>query len=48
VRLLCGGLRDAEGFTDMEDFTESQLPWLRQFLELKHGATSHDVFRNVL
>lgn len=44
---FCAVVCDAEGFTDMEDFTESQLLWLRQFLELKHGAPSHDVFRNV-
>lgn len=45
---FCAVLCDAEGYTDMEDFTETQLPWLRQFLTLEHGAPSHDVFRNVL
>ena len=44
---FCAVLCDADGFTDMEDFAESQLPWLRRFLTLEHGAPSHDVFRNV-
>lgn len=45
---FCAVLCDADSYTDMEDFTETQLPWLRQFLVLEHGAPSHDVFRNVL
>lgn len=48
--LLCGFcamLCDAESFTDMEDFADTQLPWLRGFLTLENGAPSHDVFRNV-
>lgn len=44
---FCAVLCDADGFTDMEDFAETQLPWLRRFLTLEHGAPSHDVFRNV-
>ena len=44
---FCAILCDADCFTDMEDFAETQLPWLRSFLTLKHGAPSHDVFRNV-
>ena len=44
---FCAILCDADCFTDMEDFAESQLPWLRSFLTLKHGAPSHEVFRNV-
>lgn len=45
---FCAVMCDADCFTDMADFTETQLPWLRQFLTLEHGAPSHDVFRNVL
>lgn len=41
--MLCG----YEHFTEMAMFARTQLGWLRQFLELKHGAPSHDVFRNV-
>lgn len=44
---FCAILCDADCFTDMEDFAKTQLPWLRGFLTLKHGAPSHDVFRNV-
>ncbi|MFN0078148.1 MAG: ISAs1 family transposase, partial [Prosthecobacter sp.] len=44
---FCAILCDADSFTDMEDFATTQLPWLRSFLTLKHGAPSHDVFRNV-
>jgi predicted transposase YbfD/YdcC len=44
---FCAILCDADCFTDMEDFAKAQLPWLRSFLTLKHGAPSHDVFRNV-
>lgn len=45
---FCAVMCDADCFTDMADFTETQLPWLRRFLTLEHGAPSHDVFRNVL
>jgi predicted transposase YbfD/YdcC len=45
---FCAVMCDADCFTDMADFTETQLSWLRQFLPLEHGAPSHDVFRNVL
>lgn len=44
---FCSILCDGESYTDMEDFAESQLSWLRAFLSLEHGAPSHDVFRNV-
>jgi predicted transposase YbfD/YdcC len=45
---LCAVLCDCDAFTDMEDFAETQLPWLRSFLALENGPPSHDVFRNVL
>ena len=45
---LCAVLCDCDSFTDMADFARFQLSWLRGFLTLKHGAPSHDVFRNVL
>jgi predicted transposase YbfD/YdcC len=44
---FCSILCNGESYTDMEDFAEAQLPWLRGFLTLEHGAPSHDVFRNV-
>lgn len=49
--LLCAFfsmLCDGDSFTDMEDFAQTQMDWLRGFLSLEHGAPSHDVFRNVL
>lgn len=45
---LCAVLCDCDAFTDMEDFAQTQLSWLRSFLVLENGAPSHDVFRNVL
>ena len=44
---LCAMICDCEDFTDMGHFARSQLVWLRQFIPLRHGAPSHDVFRNV-
>ena len=41
--LLCGG----ECYTDMEDFTQAKLSWLRGYIKLTNGVPSHDVFRNV-
>jgi predicted transposase YbfD/YdcC len=40
-------LSDNGDFTDMEQFAQTQIVWLRTFLELKHGPPAHDVFRNV-
>lgn len=45
---LCAVLCDCDAFTDMEDFAETQLAWLRGFLVLENGPPSHDIFRNVL
>lgn len=47
VCAFCATLCDADSYIDMEDFAQTQLPWLRSFLSLEHGAPSHDVFRNV-
>jgi len=44
---LCAMVSDCEDFTDMGHFAQSQLSWLRQFMPLRNGAPSHDVFRNV-
>jgi predicted transposase YbfD/YdcC len=45
---LCATLCGCEAFTQMEDFAQTQLSWLRSFLKLENGPPSHDVFRNVL
>ena len=44
---LCAMICDCDGFTDMGHFARTQLAWLRQFISLRNGAPSHDVFRNV-
>ncbi len=44
---LCAMICDCEDYTDMGHFAQSQLGWLRQFIPLRNGAPSHDVFRNV-
>lgn len=41
--MLCG----YDGFEEMALFCKLQLPWFKQFLELKNGVPSHDVFRNI-
>ena len=41
--MICG----CEDFTDMGHFALSQLAWPRQFIPLRNGVPSHDVFRNV-
>ena len=44
---LCAMLSDCEDFTNIGHFASTQLHWLRQFIPLKNGPPSHDVFRNV-
>lgn len=41
--VICG----VEGWTDIENFGESKLPWLKTFLELPNGIPSHDTFGRV-
>src|SRR3954452_19985784 len=41
--MLCGG----EDCSDMALFGEAKEPFLRQFLELRHGIPSHDTFSRV-
>jgi len=41
--VICG----AEGWTDIENFGNSKLPWLKTFLELPNGIPSHDTFGRV-
>lgn len=38
--VLCGG----QGAVDMEEFARAKEPFLRGFLQLKHGLPSHDTF----
>jgi predicted transposase YbfD/YdcC len=41
--LICG----AEGWTDIENFGNSKLVWLKSFLALPNGVPSHDTFGRV-
>src|SRR6266508_1946988 len=40
---ICG----AEHFTEMEEWGEANVDWLRTFLDLPNGIPSHDTFGNV-
>jgi predicted transposase YbfD/YdcC len=44
---ICAVICGAEGWTDMENFGNSKLPWLKTFLELPNGIPSHDTFGRV-
>lgn len=44
---ICGVICGAEGWTDIENFGNSKLPWLKTFLELPNGIPSHDTFGRV-
>lgn len=37
-----------DNFYDIEEYGKSKIKWLRKFLDLKHGITSHDTFNDVL
>jgi len=44
---LCGVICGAESWTEIEQFGQAKLPWLRTFLPLPHGIPSHDTFGRV-
>jgi len=47
VIAICAVICGAEGWTDIENFWNSKLPWLKTFLELPNGIPSHDTFGRV-
>jgi predicted transposase YbfD/YdcC len=47
VIAICAVICGAEGWTDIENFGNSKLPWLKTFLELSNGIPSHDTFGRV-
>ena len=47
VLAICAVICGAEGWTDIENFGNSKLPWLKTFLELPNGIPSHDTFGRV-
>ena len=44
VIAVCTLLTGGEDCTDMAEFAETKLDFLRGFLRLEHGAPSHDAF----
>ncbi len=44
---ICAVICGAEGWTDVENFGNSKLSWLKTFLELPNGIPSHDTFGRV-
>ncbi len=44
---ICGVICGAEGWTDIENYGNSKVLWLRSFLELPNGIPSHDTFGRV-
>lgn len=47
VIAICAVICGAEGWTDIENFGNSKLPWLKTFLALPNGIPSHDTFGRV-
>ena len=47
VIAVCAVICGAEGWVDVETFGNAKLPWLRTFLDLRHGIPSHDTFGRV-
>jgi predicted transposase YbfD/YdcC len=44
---LCAVLCGADTWVDVAEWGEDNEPWLRRYLELKHGTPSHDTFGRV-
>jgi len=44
---ICAVICGAEGWTDIENFGNSKLSWLKSFLELPNDIPSHDTFGRV-
>lgn len=47
VIAVCAVICGAEGWVDVQTFGNAKLPWLRTFLDLRHGIPSHDTFGRV-
>lgn len=47
VIAICAVICGAEGWTDIENFGNSKMPWLQTMLELPNGIPSHDTFGRV-
>jgi len=44
---ICAVICGADGWTDIEEFGQAKLSWLKTFLELPNGIPSHDTFGRV-
>ena len=44
---LCAMLCGCDDFSAMATFAKHRLEWLREFLPMKQGPPSHDIYRNV-
>jgi DDE_Tnp_1-associated len=47
VVALCAVICGADGWTEVEVFGRSKLPWFKTFLDLPGGISSHDTFGRV-
>ncbi len=47
VIAILGTICGADGWTEICEFAEAKLDWLKTFLELPHGIPSHDTFGRV-
>lgn len=47
VIAILGTICGADGWTEVCEFAEAKLEWLKTFLELPHGVPSHDTFGRV-
>ncbi len=44
---VCAVLSGAESWSEVEEFGEAKVEWLKQYLALPAGIPSHDTFRRV-
>lgn len=44
---ICAVICNADKWEDVEDFGTAKLLWLKRYLELPHGISSHDTFNRV-
>ena len=47
VIAVCAGIAGVKTWTGVEEFARARVDWFGQFLNLKHGAPSHDTFRRI-
>ena len=47
VMAICAVLCGSDSWVDIADWCEDEEAWLKTFLELSHGTTSHDTFGKV-